>query len=83
MPAIPFPLPAPGPATAPGHHTLLVELLALNEEMIRQLEVERRSATGTPDFLTAMIDQHARVAALLRSQLGPDADIVSFPPSLS
>ena len=51
--------------------------------MIRQLEVERRSATGTPDFLTAMIDQHARVAALLRSQLGPDADIVSFPPSLS
>jgi len=52
---------------------LLVELLALNEEMIGQLQLERLSETGTAGFLTKMIEQHEKAAALLRSQLATHA----------
>lgn len=79
MPAIPFPAPGRHQVVAPGQHALLVELLTLNEEMVGQLELECQSAAAPTAFLTTMIDQHTRVAALLRSQLGPEADIVSFP----
>ena len=48
---------------------LLAELLAMNEEMILQLHLERVSDTGTAGFLTKMIAQHEKAAALLRSQL--------------
>jgi hypothetical protein len=48
---------------------LLAELLALNEEMILQLHLERVSVAGTTGFLAKMIAQHERAAALLRSQL--------------
>jgi hypothetical protein len=48
---------------------LLAELLAMNEEMILQLGVERREGTGTTAFLTRMIEQHERAAALLRREL--------------
>ena len=58
---------APGPGRCPAH--LLVELLALNEEMIEQLHLERLSDAGTADFLTNMIGQHEKAAALLRAQL--------------
>jgi hypothetical protein len=52
---------------------LLVELLTLNEEMIEQLHLERLSETGTAGFLTKMIEQHEKAAALLRSQLARSA----------
>jgi hypothetical protein len=56
---------------------MLVELLALQEEMIAQLRLERLRAADTADFLTGMIDhfltgvidQHEKAAALLRTQL--------------
>ncbi|MDI1251187.1 MAG: hypothetical protein PSV13_20155 [Lacunisphaera sp.] len=50
---------------------LLAELLALNEEMIGQLHLERLSDAGTAGFLTKMIAQHEKAAVLLRSQLAP------------
>lgn len=52
---------------------LLVELLALNEEMVAQLHLERQSETGTAGFLTKMIEQHEKAAALIRSQLATPA----------
>jgi len=48
---------------------MLSELLALNEEMIVQLRVERTEAAGRTDFITGMIAQHENVAAKLRAQL--------------
>lgn len=58
-------------ATATGRRSdrMLLELLALNEEMILQLRVERTDAAGTTDFLTGMIEQHELVASKLRKQL--------------
>jgi hypothetical protein len=47
----------------------LGELLALNEEMIVQLHLERLGDAGTAGFLTNMIAQHEKAAALLRAQL--------------
>ncbi len=48
---------------------MLADLLALNEEMIAQLRLERLSVVGTTDFLTGMIDQHEQAALKLRDQL--------------
>jgi hypothetical protein len=44
-------------------------LLVLNEDMIRQLTVERREGTGTDAFLAALITQHEKAAALLRGEM--------------
>lgn len=68
IPAFPHPA-APGPSSGRCSNLLLVELLSLNEEMIVQLHLERLSETGTAGFLTKMIEQHEKAAALLRSQL--------------
>jgi hypothetical protein len=56
---------------------MLAELLALQEGMIAQLRLERLRVTDTADFLTDMIDhfltsvidQHEKAAALLWAQL--------------
>jgi hypothetical protein len=48
---------------------MLAELLALNEEMILQLRLERLSTVGTTDFIAGMIDQHEQAAGKLRLQL--------------
>ncbi len=48
---------------------MLADLLALNEEMITQLRLERLSTAGTTDFIAGMIDQHELAASELRSQL--------------
>ncbi|HXB02998.1 MAG TPA: hypothetical protein VNV15_09310 [Opitutaceae bacterium] len=56
---------------------MLAELLALQEGMIAQLRLERLRIADTADFLTDMvdhfltgvIDQHEKAAALLRTQL--------------
>jgi hypothetical protein len=48
---------------------MLSQLLALNEDMIVQLRVERTEAVGTPGFITGMIEQHERAAQRLRAQL--------------
>jgi hypothetical protein len=56
---------------------MLAELLALQEGMIAQLRLERLQIANTADFLTAMIDhfltgvidQHEKAAALLRMRL--------------
>lgn len=48
---------------------MLGELLALNEEMIVQLRLERISVKGTTDFLSEMITQHERIVSRLGAQL--------------
>lgn len=48
---------------------MVAELLALHEEMIVQLRLERLEVVGCGDFLTGMIDQHEKTAALLRAKL--------------
>jgi hypothetical protein len=48
---------------------MLNELLALNEEMVVQLRLERLSTVGTTDFIASMIDQHEKAASRLRMQL--------------
>jgi hypothetical protein len=49
---------------------LLAELLALNEEMIRQLSREGPDAAAPDPFVAALIDQHTASAAQLREHLG-------------
>ena len=66
------PAPArPASGVHPGRCSkrLLGELLALNLEMVGQLQLERVSDAGTTGFLTKMIEQHEKAAALLRTQL--------------
>ena len=63
----PHPDPEPDPDRFPPR--LLAELLALNEEMIEQLCLERLSAVGKADILTGLINQHEKTAELLRAQL--------------
>jgi hypothetical protein len=58
-----------GAAKAKRSDRMLAELLALNEEMITQLRLERLSAVGTTDFIAGMIDQHEQAATSLRGQL--------------
>ena len=70
-PDFPHALPAAPSRRCSSH--LLVELLALNEEMIEQLHLERLSKSGTAGFLTKMIEQHEKAAALLRQQLADPA----------
>jgi hypothetical protein len=72
IPAFPHPV-AAGPSSGRCSNRLLVELLSLNEEMIAQLHLERLSEAGTAGFLTKMIEQHEKAAALLRSQLATHA----------
>jgi len=59
-------------AAAPGLNSdhMLGELLALHQEMIEQLRLERLGAVGSADFLTSMIEQHETMAAMLRAKLG-------------
>lgn len=52
-----------------GSEGVLKELLALNEEMIEQLRIERTDSTGRTAFITGMIEQHQLVASSLRAQL--------------
>jgi len=67
LPVEPFPGSAQNPGRCPDH--VLAELLALNEEMIEQLQGERLSVQGTAAFIVSMIAQHEKAAALLRAQL--------------
>ena len=48
---------------------MFAELLALHEEMIAQLRLERAEKVGSVEFLTSMIEQHEATAALLRAKL--------------
>ena len=48
---------------------LLAELLALHEEMIEQLTLERLGVVGSAAFLTSMIGQHENTARELRARL--------------
>jgi hypothetical protein len=48
---------------------MLVQLLALNEEMITQLRFERLEVAGTTGFITGMIEDHENAVARLRDQL--------------
>jgi hypothetical protein len=61
---------------------MLAELLALNEEMIVQLRLERLSSIGSTDFIAAMMDQHEQAAAKLRTQLSHHASRAPGAPSL-
>ncbi len=65
VPAMPIPAPGPGGAMP----RLLAELLALNEEMVRQLGLEDPNAAEPDPFVAALIDQHAASAAQLREHL--------------
>lgn len=57
----------PGPVLNSDH--MLGELLLLHEEMIAQLRLERMGATVGIDFLTDLIEQHEKTAAMLRAKL--------------
>ena len=57
------------PLLRPYSDHMLGELLALHEDMIMQLQLERVEIADTGDFLTGMIAQHERAAAMLRTQL--------------
>lgn len=57
----------PGPILYSEH--MLIELLALHEEMIGQLRLERMEAAGNAAFLSGMIDQHEQTAAMIRAKL--------------
>jgi hypothetical protein len=48
---------------------MLEDLLALHEEMVVQLVLERISVVGTADFLLGLIDQHEKAAAMIRALL--------------
>ena len=48
---------------------MIAELLALHGEMIEQLRLERLASTCSVDFLTDLIDQHEKTAAMLRAKL--------------
>ena len=57
---------------------MLAEVLALHEEMIVQLRLERLEDVGSADFFTGMIDQHEKTAAMLRARLeNHEADTAS------
>jgi hypothetical protein len=71
--------PPPVPSPAEALRRLHAELLALNEEMIRQLDLERTGAAGADPFVTALIDQHAASAALFREQLVRADSAVALP----
>lgn len=62
-------------ATDPGRcaKRLLGDLLALNLELAGQLQLERLGDAGTAGFLTKMIAQHERAAALIRRELARPA----------
>lgn len=49
--------------------SMLVELLALHEEVLAQLKLERLGSTEVPEILIGMIEQHERVASGIRLQL--------------
>ena len=48
---------------------MLAELLALHDEMVEQLRLERRGGADHAGFLAGMIEQHEKTAALLRAKL--------------
>jgi predicted RNA-binding protein with EMAP domain len=48
---------------------MLAELLALHEDMIEQLRLERVQVVDSADFLTGMIEQHEAMSAMLRTKL--------------
>ena len=63
----------PGVGLAAEH--MLAELLALHEELIVQLRTDSEACTerfkdaGTADFLTGLMEQHEKIAWMLRAQL--------------
>jgi len=60
---------SPAPNRGLYSHQMLSELLALHEDMILQLHLERREAVEAADFLTGLIGQHESAAAMLRAHL--------------
>jgi len=48
---------------------MLSELLVLHEEMVDQLRLECQEGKGVTDFISGMIAQHEKAAAMLRAQL--------------
>lgn len=69
----------PGPVLNSDH--MLAELLVLHEEMIGQLRLERMGAVGRVDFLTGLIEQHEKTAAMLRAKL-EQRDLGAIPDGL-
>jgi hypothetical protein len=49
--------------------SLLVALLALHEQTLAQLKLERLGAAGEPDFLNGMIAQHENAVRVIRAEL--------------
>jgi hypothetical protein len=48
---------------------VLLELLAMNEEMVIQLRVEQAESVETTEFIAGMISQHEIAAGRLRAEL--------------
>ncbi len=50
--------------------SMLTALVALHDDMIEQLRLERLGTVGNASLLTDLIDQHENIAGLLREKLG-------------
>jgi hypothetical protein len=58
---------------------LLAELLALNEEMIRQLGLEHPNTAAPDPFVASLIEQHTASAAQLREHLRRTGSTIAGP----
>jgi hypothetical protein len=61
---------SPAPASDLRSDNTLLELLAMNEDMVVQLRVEQAEAAETPGFIAGMINEHEVAAERLRAELG-------------
>lgn len=61
------------PSSEPGltlySNHMLWEFMSLHEDRIVQLRCEHLRAARATDFLAGLIDQHEKIAVLLRTQL--------------
>jgi hypothetical protein len=74
------------PASRLNSDSMLAEFVALHEDMVEQLRLERLGTVGSTAFLTSLIDQHEKTAAMLRAkiehrQATTEADALLSPPT--
>ena len=60
---------SPASASDLRSDNMLLELLAMNEEMVAQLRIEQAEAAETPEFIAGLINEHEVAAERLRAEL--------------
>ena len=58
-----------GPESRLNSDSMLAEFVALHEDMVEQLRLERLGTVGSTAFLTSLIEQHEKTAAMLRAKI--------------